>query len=142
MIKSLCILLIFLLTWSCVKNETLIPVTQTPTQAIIEGKQTALGSFSPAVHSVSGTVKLIADKNDSNKKYLSFENFKTDEGPGLYIYLAEDKSNSNFTSVAKLTKTGTFTLEVPSEAMLDKQKYVLVWCQPYSVLFGSAKLEQ
>jgi len=139
--KTLFIVTIALAMGACVKNETLTPVVQTPSQSIIDGKQEAFGSFLPAVHSVSGSVKLVIDKDDAKKRFLSFENFKTDEGPDLYVYLAEDKSAKGFISVAKLTKTGTFTLEIPTGAVLEKQKHVLVWCQQFSVLFGSAKLE-
>ncbi|MEA5459314.1 DM13 domain-containing protein [Arcicella sp. LKC2W] len=139
--KTLLMLAVVCTMGACVKNETLTPVVQTPAQSVTDGKQEALGSFLPAVHSVSGSVKLIIDKNDAKKRFLSFENFKTDEGPDLYVYLAEDKSSKGFISVAKLTKTGTFTLEIPEGAVLEKQKHVLIWCQQFSVLFGSAKLE-
>ncbi|MCU0469349.1 MAG: DM13 domain-containing protein [Arcicella sp.] len=130
-----------LMAWSCTSDEPLTPVNQLPTISVTDGKQEALGAFVSGAHPTSGTVKLVIDKTDASKKYLSFENFKTDPGPDLYIYLAEDKNAKGFTSVAKLSKTGTFTLDIPSEAMTDKQKYVLVWCKQFTVLFGSAKLE-
>jgi hypothetical protein len=139
--KTLLVLTVALAMGACVKNEMLTPVVQAPSQSISDGKQEALGSFLPAVHSVSGSVKLIIDKDDAKKRFLSFENFKTDEGPDLYIYLAEDKNAKGFISVAKLTQTGTFTLEVPAGVVFEKNKHVLVWCQRFSVLFGSAKLE-
>jgi hypothetical protein len=93
------------------------------------------------VHPTSGTVKLVTDKNDATKKSLVFENFKTDAGPDLRIYLAEDTKATNYTEVIKLTNTGSFTVDIPASAKLDKQKYVLIWCQQFAVLFGSAKLE-
>ncbi|MEA5404712.1 DM13 domain-containing protein [Arcicella sp. DC2W] len=127
---------------SCVKDIELVPVNNTPSPVIQEGKEEATGMFTNGVHAVSGTVKVISDSKMPDKKYLSFENFKTDEGPDLYIYLAEDTRSSNFTTVVKLDKTGTFVLEIPQEARLDKQQYVLVWCKRFSVLFGSAKLSQ
>jgi hypothetical protein len=139
--KKILIAFIALLSWSCVKNETLTPVVQTPTQAVMDGKQESVGTFSAGAHATSGTVKLVTDKTDAKKKYLSFENFKTDAGPDLYIYLAEDKTAKGFVSVMKLSKTGTFVLDVPVNADLAKQKYVLIWCQQFTVLFGSAKLE-
>lgn len=132
---------ISLLWWSCVKNETLTPVVQTAPPAVVSGTQESLGIFINGVHATSGTVKVIADKTDTKKKYLSFENFKTDEGPDLYIYLAEDKTAKGFTSVVKLNKTGTFVIDIPTATDLTKQKYVLIWCKQFSVLFGSAKLE-
>jgi Electron transfer DM13 len=139
--KILVIFSITLCIWSCVKTETLTPVTQSLSQAIIDGKQESLGTFTAGVHPTSGTVKVVVDKTDAKKKYLSFENFKTDAGPDLYIYLAEDKSAKGYVSVVKLDKTGTFALDVPASADLTKQKYVLIWCQQFTVLFGSAKLE-
>ena len=51
----------------------LTPVVQMPSQAVIEGKQESLGTFSNGVHTVNGTVKVITDKTDPNKKYLYFE---------------------------------------------------------------------
>jgi len=139
--KVLVIFSISLLLLSCVKNEVLTPVVQTAPPGVANGTQEYLGIFINGVHSVSGTVKVIADKIDIQKKYLSFENFKTDTGPNLYIYLAEDKASKGFISVVKLDKTGTFVLDVPANIDFSKQKYVLIWCQQYSVLFGSAKLE-
>jgi Electron transfer DM13 len=139
--KKILIAFFALLSWSCVKNETLTPVVQTPSQAVVTGTQESFGTFSNGAHPTTGTVKLVADKTDAKKKYLSFENFKTDAGPDLYVYLAEDKAAKGFTTVMKLDKTGTFVLDVPTNADLTKQKYVLIWCQQFTVLFGSAKLE-
>jgi hypothetical protein len=140
--KILMLGLTLMMMGSCTKNIELTPVTQTPAANIdITKPAESVGVFSNGVHAVSGTVKVVTDKDDAKKKYLSFENFKTDAGPDLYIYLSADKSSSGFTQVTKLDKTGTFTLAIPSTATLDKQKYVLVWCLQYSVLFGSAKLE-
>jgi Electron transfer DM13 len=127
---------------ACVKNEALTPVTQvTPVNIDTTKPAEATGTFSAGAHPTSGTVKVVVDKTDATKKYLSFENFKTDAGPDLYIYLAEDKNATGSIIVMKLDKTGTFTLDIPSTANLTKQKYVLVWCKQFTVLFGSAKLE-
>lgn len=135
------ILSISLFTWSCAKDEVLTPVVETIKVAVATGTQESLGTFMAGSHPASGTVKVIVDKTDAKKKYLSFENFKTDAGPDLYVYLAEDKAAKGSVTVAKLDKTGTFVMDVPANADLTKQKFVLVWCQQFSVLFGSAKLE-
>ena len=139
--KILIVFSISLLSLSCAKNEELTPVTQTPPPAVATGTQESLGTFSNGAHPTSGTVKVVVDKADAKKKYLSFENFKTDAGPDVYVYLAEDKAAKGFVSVMKLDKTGTFVLDIPTNADLTKQKYVLVWCKQFTVLFGSAKLE-
>jgi Electron transfer DM13 len=140
--KNLLILpIIIILEMACVKNKPLTPVINSPTEAVQTGTKTALGTFMDGAHTTSGRVTLVTDKNDVKKKYLSFENFKTIAGPDLRIYLSEDLTATNYLELSKLDKTGTFVLELPSEAMTDKQKYVLVWCKSFSVLFGSAKLE-
>lgn len=124
---------------ACVKDIALTPVKES-SPVLIEPKQESIGTFINGVHTVSGMVKIISDKADTTKKFLSFENFKTEEGPDLYIYLAEDTNAKGFVSIMKLEKTGTFTLELPADIALNKQKYVLVWCKRFTVLFGSAKL--
>jgi hypothetical protein len=86
---------------------------------------------------VKGTVKVF---EKSGKRTLVFENFSSDGGPDLYIYLAEDASLSNAVEVQKLTNTGSFFLEAPETFDPGRQRTVLIWCKSYSVLFGHAKL--
>jgi hypothetical protein len=133
---------IILLSIAC-KNKPLAPsvTNETEMEILQEAEKIAAGMFMDGKHTTSGKVEIVFDKNDTKKKYLSFKGFKTDEGPDLRIYLAEDTKAKAYTEISKLTKTGDFLVELPTDAMPDKQKYVLIWCQRFSVLFGSAKLE-
>lgn len=97
------------------------------------------GTFKNAVHPTSGTVRVYEDKD--KKRTLVFENFKTDAGPDLRIYLAEDKSVSNFIQVTNEVKNGNSSVAIPVNANLQKQNYVLIWCKQFSVLFGAAQLK-
>ncbi|MBB3839682.1 hypothetical protein FHS57_003691 [Runella defluvii] len=97
------------------------------------------GTFESAVHPTSGTVRVYEDKD--KKRTLVFENFKTDAGPDLRIYLAEDKSVSNFIQVTNEVKNGNSSVAIPANANLQKQNYVLIWCKQFSVLFGAAQLK-
>lgn len=97
------------------------------------------GSFTPGVHSVSGVVKL--SKDAANKKYLVFEDFKTESGPDLRIWLAEDNATKNYVEITKTVNNGTYKLELASDIDISKKTYVLVWCKQYTVLFGSAILK-
>lgn len=97
------------------------------------------GTFENAVHPTSGTVRVYEDKD--KKRTLVFENFKTDAGPDLRIYLAEDKSVSNFIQVTNEVKNGNSSVAIPVNANLQKQNYVLIWCKQFSVLFGAAQLK-
>lgn len=137
------ILFLTLFLESCKKEEVLTPTTPTEAEKEIkmETVKVTSGTFMNGVHPTSGMVEIVEDKTDKTKKYLSFTNLKSDAGPDLRIYLAEDTKAKGFIEVAKLSKTGTFLLEIPTSAMLDKQKYVLIWCEDFSVLFGSAKLD-
>ena len=97
------------------------------------------GSFVSAAHPTSGTVKLATD--GAGKKYLVFENFKSDPGPDLRIWLAEDKSATNYTELSTSVPYGNFKIDIPVGADPNKQTYVLIWCKAFTVLFGSAQLK-
>ncbi len=104
-------------------------------------KPTATGTFVSGVHTTTGTVKLVIDDKDATKKYLVFENFKTDAGPDLRLYLAEDLKANGAIEVSATVNSGNFSVLIPTTANLDKQKSVLIWCKQFSVLFGSASLK-
>ena len=48
------------------------------------------------------------------KRTLVFTNFKTDGGPDLRIYLAENTDLRNFVELTKLNNSGNFTLDLPA----------------------------
>jgi len=95
------------------------------------------GKFKDGGHPTSGTVKLY---RQGTAYTLVFDSFKTDEGPDLRIYLAEDTKANNFIELVELKNTGNFYLTLPDNAEVSKRKQVLIWCKRFSVLFGSAEL--
>ena len=98
------------------------------------------GTFTSGVHTTSGMVKVYEDK--SKNRTLVFENFKTDGGPDLRVYLAEDKAITNFIQITdKVNTNGSYTLSIPANVDLKKQTTVVIWCKAFSVLFGSASLK-
>ncbi|AQG78292.1 DM13 domain-containing protein [Spirosoma montaniterrae] len=117
------------------------PVNPTnPTQTFDASGQTLLaqGPFMSNVHPTSGTVSLY---EKAGKRTLVFTNFKTDGGPDLRIYLAETTGVRNFIEVSKLNATGNFFVELPAAADPTRQRFVLIWCKAFSVLFGNAELK-
>lgn len=110
------------------------PVTTDPTDVTL-----STGTFVSSAHPTSGTVKLIKDKD--NNKFLVFDTFKTDAGPDLRVYLSEDKVASSYTELTSDVKNGSYKLAVPANIDTGKQKFVLIWCKQFSVLFGSAELK-
>jgi Electron transfer DM13 len=133
---------------ACVKNEELVPINSTtpvnvnnPSEQLdLTGqKLVAQGSFmNSARYSTSGTAKVY---EKDGKRILVFEDFKTSAGPDLRIYFAEDKDASKFVEVSKLANTGNFFIELPTSVNPAKQKFVLIWCKQFAVLFGNAELK-
>jgi Electron transfer DM13 len=136
--KLLMLSLAFCLFLISCKKDT-IETIDTPVLTDPKDVTLSSGTFVSGAHPTSGTIKLIEDK-DKNK-FLVFDAFKTDAGPDLRIYLSEDKSASVFTEITKDVKNGTYQLAVPANADTGKQKFVLIWCKQFSVLFGSAELK-
>jgi hypothetical protein len=100
------------------------------------------GSFvgvGDGIHNAEGISKVVPLQNGGN--ILRLENLQVTNGPDLYVYLATDKSPSDFVSLGKLkANNGNQNYNIPSEIDLTKYDTVLIWCRPFSVLFGSAEL--
>ena len=91
------------------------------------------------IHNAEGTAKVVQIQDGNN--ILRLENLHVTNGPDLYVYLATDKSASDFVSLGKLkANNGNQNYEIPSETDLTKYGTALIWCRPFSVLFGSAEL--
>ena len=90
------------------------------------------------IHDASGNAKILSTDEAS---YLRLENFKSTNGPDLYVYLATDTEASDFVSLGRLkANMGNQNYEIPSDVDTSKYNQVLIWCQAFSVLFGSAEL--
>jgi hypothetical protein len=120
---------------SCQKEP--LVVVDDPT--ITESTTLLSGTFISGAHPTSGGVKVVEDK-DKNR-FLVFDNLKSDAGPDLRIYLSTNKSATNFTEITSDVKNGTYQLALPTSVDIATQKYVLIWCKQFSVLFGSAELK-
>ena len=101
------------------------------------------GSFvgvGDGIHNAEGEAKIIPFQ-DGDKNILRLENLRVTNGPDLYVYLATDKTTSDFVNVGKLkANNGNQNYEIPAGTDLTKYDTVLIWCRPFSVLFGSADL--
>jgi hypothetical protein len=92
------------------------------------------------IHNAEGQVKVIKLSDGSN--FLRLEDFRSTNGPDLYVYLSTDKSNSDFVNLGRLKgNVGNQNYEIPQGTDLSKYDTVLIWCQAFSVLFGSAELK-
>ena len=91
------------------------------------------------VHDAQGQAFTVPLEDGSN--VLRLENFKSTNGPDLYVYLSTDKNASEFVDLGKLkANQGNQNYDIPNEIDLDKYSNVLIWCKAFGVLFGSAEL--
>jgi hypothetical protein len=91
------------------------------------------------IHNAEGIAKIIPLEDGTH--ILRLENLRVTNGPDLYVYLSPDKSASDFVNVGKLkANNGNQNYDIPAGINLSKYDTVLVWCRPFSVLFGSAEL--
>lgn len=91
-----------------------------------------------AGHPASGTVRIV---EADGKRYVRYENFKTINGPDLFVYLAKDTGAKEFINLGTIRATeGNVNYEIPDGTDLSQYHYVLTWCKTFSVLFNSADL--
>jgi Electron transfer DM13 len=130
-------LIFFLLLFISCKKENTASVINTPLPA---GKTLASGNFISNAHSSSGTVKIIM--GDNGKIFMAFENFKTDNGPDLRIWISPDNSAGTYLEIGRLTAvSGNFSYELTASVNYTTNNHVLIWCKDFSVLFGHAILQ-
>jgi hypothetical protein len=122
-------------------NQTLQP-QQRPLNTTTTSSVLRTGSFisvGDGIHNAEGTAKVIPLKDGTN--ILRLENLRVTNGPDLYLYLSPDKDASDIVNVGKLkANNGNQNYDIPEGTDLSKYDTVLIWCRPFSVLFGSAEL--
>ncbi len=91
------------------------------------------------IHDAQGIAKTIPLEDGNN--VLRLENFKSTNGPDLYVYLATDDRASEFVNLGTLkANNGNQNYDIPAGTDLEKYSNVLIWCKAFGVLFGSADL--
>jgi hypothetical protein len=121
---------------SCKKENTPAVVNNTPPA----GKPLYSGNFVSSAHPSSGFVKIIKESN--GKLFMSFENFKTDNGPDLRIWVSPDINASTYQEIGALIAiSGNFSYELTASVNYTTNNHVLIWCKDFSVLFGYAVLK-
>ncbi len=104
------------------------------------------GLFEDRIHKASGNIKII-EKDGEYFAVLS-EDFSTDAGPDLHLFLAQNPNPKNseqihsgeYVDLGSLKSTkGTQTYKIPKE-MVDKFNSAVVYCKPFKVVFSISKL--
>jgi hypothetical protein len=106
------------------------------------------GTFRKVAHNTSGSVTIYELPNGTRE--LRISNLNTASGPALHVYLvkAEDVKDSQsvkragFIDLGKLQKQkGDSVYRVPADIDLWQYLSVTIWCQKFSVNFGTAPLK-
>jgi|CXWL01.1.fsa_nt_gi hypothetical protein len=89
-------------------------------------------------HPASGFVRTVEAEG---KTYVRYEDYKTINGPDLYVYLAKDLDAKEFINLGRLKATeGNVNYEIPTNTDVGEYRYALTWCKQFGVLFNSADL--
>lgn len=113
------------------------PTTTAP-QIVLErrGEFSGLGRYD-----AEGVATVLGD--GSGQRFLRFEQFATDNGPDLNVYLV-NSSVEGTTDVIDLGdlsgNIGDQNYEIPPEVDLDVYDTVVIWCVRFSAPFGEALL--
>ncbi len=112
-----------------------LPQEQEQTSLAPERSSKVIGTTG---HPASGTVRVV---EADGKAYVRYENFKTLNGPDIYVYLAKDLDAKEFVNLGRVKATeGNINYEVPVEIDVTDYAYVLTWCKAFGVLFNYADI--
>ena len=119
-------------------SEAPAPVAETATEIVTEYEGAFVGE---SRYSTSGRAVVLG--NGTEQRFLRFEDFATDNGPDLAVYLVNSSTGdvSDYIDLGDLKgNIGEQNYEIPVGVDLDVYDQVLVWCVRFGVGFGSASL--
>jgi hypothetical protein len=123
-------------------TNTITDIDGTTTSVVEEPQLVASGQFigvNDGIHNAEGQAKIL--QLADGQQILRLEDFKSTNGPDLYVYLATDSTAQEFVSLGELkANIGNQNYEIPEGTDLAKYDTALVWCKQFSVLFGSAEI--
>jgi hypothetical protein len=104
------------------------------------------GSFVGRSHPAEGAALVLTDGTD--ERVLRFEDFATDNGPDLDVYLSaapadadEGDFDDDFIDLGDLKgNIGSQNYEIPPDVDLSRYQTVVIWCVRFGVAFGAAEL--
>lgn len=96
------------------------------------------GSFTDGAHPTAGEGVVLSDGAES---FLRFENFETDNGPDLNVYLRSSANPDDYIDLGDLKgNIGDQNYELPANFDAETYDVVDIWCVRFGVSFGSAQL--
>lgn len=117
-----------------------------PTTVAVAARETHRGTFVDRSHPASGVATVITD---GSQTFLRFEDFETDNGPDLFVYLSAGVTatspagslDDDFIDLGKLKgNIGAQNYEIPAGTDLAQYKTVVIWCKRFTTAFGASDL--
>ena len=108
----------------------------------------AAGTFVDRSHPATGDASVLND--GSEQRFLRFEDFETDNGPDLNVYLTKADADADagafgvdgdYVDLGRLKgNIGSQNYEIPADVDLAEFDTVVIWCVRFGVAFGAADL--
>jgi hypothetical protein len=135
-LSFLALFMLIFFSSSCRKTSTEFLNEKADTSAVVKVQ----GSFSGVgSEKVSGQAKVYLQRG---KLFLALENFSTDNGPDLKVYLSQADVPKEFIKLGDLKSTkGNQIYDITGMPDFTKYKYVLIHCERFNHLFGKAELK-
>ncbi len=107
----------------------------------------AEGMFIDRSHPTRGRAVVLGDAG--GQRFVRFEDFVTDNGPDLNVYLSTAPPDApatdfdeDFVDLGDLKgNVGSQNYEIPTDVDLDRYRTVVIWCVRFGVVFGAAPLD-
>lgn len=99
------------------------------------------GDFVSREHPATGEATVLGD--GSGVRFLRFEQFETDNGPDVNVYLVNSSAGgvADFVDLGDLKgNIGDQNYEIPTDVDLGVHDTVVLWCVRFSSPFGEASL--
>jgi hypothetical protein len=107
------------------------------------GSMLLTGSFvgvGDGIYDAHGDAKVVPV--ESAGPVLRLEDLIVTNGPDLYVYLATNRSGSDFVNLGGLkANIGNQNYAIPTGTDMTKYDTFLIWCRAFCVLFGSTELK-
>ena len=121
--------------------ETSTPVVDADAGAAPDVVTEFVGTFQSDAHPTAGTATVLG--NGTGQRFLRFEDFETDNGPDLNVYLVNSSTGdvSDYVDLGDLKgNIGSQNYEIPADVDLTVYDEVVIWCVRFGVGFGDALL--
>ncbi len=129
-------LMLMFFAGSCKKTSTVMLNERVDTASVLKLQGSFMGIGSERV---TGQAKIYLQKD---RYYLALENFTTTNGPDLKVYLSQQAEPNNFIKLGDLKSTnGNQVYDIAGMPDFTKHKYVLIHCERFNHLYGSAQLK-